>query len=298
MKRFFFQNFLILCVLSTAVAQTAEGGGAYIRNNGKLVDCIVTNNYALNGFGVSGNGGEVINCTIKDNFYLNTSIVNPGDMLLDDGTVYSPTFDKNGNLIFPTGYTASNVTGICFWSNTNNNYLDGRFWVISVDEVTRYWCPNGMTGSSGWNPIDIAGIYNYPDPTSALLDYDGAGNTSLIVNESGFVQNPSMSYALTTDNCAAKYCYEHLKVSGKPANWFLPAIGQLRTLDKALTTVNAILSKLGKTQMAGWYWSSDENSQQQSWAYYIPFTSNQPLQKNKNSDLLKVRPMAIISKSN
>jgi hypothetical protein len=59
------------------------------------------------------------------------------------------------------------------------------------------------------------------------------------------------------------------------------------------------LSKLGKTPIAqDWYWSSDEFSQQQAWGYRFPSTSNRPAQKNKNSDLLKVRAMAIVSKSN
>jgi len=298
------KNYILFCIAFASVlpplkAQTAEGGGAYIQNNGKILNCVVTNNYALNGFGISGYGGEIINCTIKDNFYLNTSIVNPGDLLMNDGTVYSPTYDTNGILIFPTGYTTSNVTGVCFWGNANNNYLDGRFWVISVDEVSLNWCPSGMTGNNGYNPIDIVGIFNYNDPGSALLDYDGAGNTNLIVTEPGFQQNPSMSYALTTGNCAAKYCYEYLKIAGKPAIWFLPAMGQLRTLDNALTTINPILSKLGKTQItANWYWSSDENSQQEAWAFWFPSTSNQPAKKSKNSDILKVRPMAIVQKSN
>ena len=35
-------------------AQTAEGGGVYIQNNGKLINSIVYNNYAVTGFGVAG----------------------------------------------------------------------------------------------------------------------------------------------------------------------------------------------------------------------------------------------------
>jgi hypothetical protein len=298
MKRILQLAIILLSIISTVVAQSGEGGGVYILNNGTLVNCVVTNNYALTGFGVSGTSGNVTNCNINDNFYLNTSIVNPGDMLMNDGTVYSPVYDIYGNLVFPTGYSASNVSGVCFWGNANNNYLDGRFWVISVDEVTLNWCPNGMTGSSGYNPIDIAGIFDYSTPSSALFDYNGSGNTNLIVTEPGFVQNPTMSYALTTANCAAEYCYQYLKVAGKPAIWFLPAIGQLRTLDNALTVINPILSKLGKTQItANWYWSSDEFSQQQAWAYWFPSTSNQPANTNKESNA-RVRPMAIVSKSN
>ena len=40
---------IITCSLNIK-AQTGEGGGVYIRNNGQLIGSIVTNNYAVNGF--------------------------------------------------------------------------------------------------------------------------------------------------------------------------------------------------------------------------------------------------------
>jgi len=281
---------------SVICAQTAEGGGVYIKNNGKLINSIVTNNYAVTGFGVAGTSGEVINSTIKDNLYLKTSIVNPGDMFFEDGVVYTPKFDENGDLVFPEGYSASDVVGVCFWSNTNNNYLDGRSWVLAVDESTTIWCPNGMTGSSGYNPIDIPDLFNFPNAEAALMDYEGKANTTLIVNEPGFVQNPPMSYALTINNCAAKYCYEYHRISGEEAKWFLPSMGQLRVLEDVITLVNTVMSKLGKPTITGEYWSSNEYSRQGAWSYYFPHTTKQPANSSK-SLVFKVRPMSIIEQN-
>jgi len=291
--------FLLLnSIVTTSViwAQTAEGGGVYIRNNGKLINSIVTRNYAVTGFGIAGDGGEIINSTINENYYLKTSIVNPGDIFFDDGVVYTPQYDGNGNLIFPEGYNASNVIGVCFCSNTNNNYMEGRSWIVAVDQssVKVKWCPNGMTGGSGYNPIDIPGLFNFSNAEAALMDYGGKENTLLIVNEPGFVQNPPKSYALTINNCAAKYCYEYKRQAGEEAKWFLPSLGQLRVLDEVLTLVNQVMTKLGKTTISDMYWSSNERSRNEAWAYYFPHTSQQPANKSKSSNY-KVRPISIIS---
>jgi hypothetical protein len=287
---------LLICILQTSViyAQTAQGGGVYIRNNGKMINCIVTNNYAVTGFGVAGTAGEVINSTIKDNFYLKTSIVNPGDLFFNDGVVYTPQYDTNGNLVFPAGYSSSDVMGICFWSNTNNNYMDGRSWIVAVDESVSIWCPNGMTGSNGYNPIDIPELFNFSNAEAALMDYEGRANTSLIVNEPGFVENPTMSYALTIANCAAKYSYEYRKIPGEDAKWFLPSLGQLRVLENELTLVNQLLGKLGKSIVTGSYWSSNEYSRQLAWSYFFPHTSQQPANSSKSASL-KIRPVSIVT---
>lgn len=294
MPKYIIIIYSLLIFLTFTSAQNAEGGGVYIINNGKLINCIVKDNYALNGFGVGGDSGEVINSNIIDNKYLNTSIVNPGDMYLNDGKVFSPEYDGSGNLIIPDGYNTSDIIGICFWSNTNNNYMDGRFWVISVDETQIFWSPNGMTNGTGYSPIDIDSLYNFGSSDAALLDFDGTRNTAFIVNEPGFIESPTASYALTINNCAAKYCYEHKRLPGKPASWFLPSIGQLRALEKEMTNVNTVLTKLGKPSISGWFWSSNEVNQQQAWKYHFPYTNNPPAYGSKKTNA-KVRAMSIIS---
>jgi len=47
---------------------TAEGGGAYVKNNGMLLNCVVTECRGDNGAGVSGEDGSLINNTITRNW--------------------------------------------------------------------------------------------------------------------------------------------------------------------------------------------------------------------------------------
>ncbi len=58
---------LFLFIPFWAFSQESEGGGAYIRNNGKLINCIVRENYASNGFGVAGTAGDNQQSLFKQN---------------------------------------------------------------------------------------------------------------------------------------------------------------------------------------------------------------------------------------
>lgn len=279
MKKFFLLQFSIICV--SAFSQSAEGGGAYIKNGGKLVNCIIANNYAANGFGVSGTNGEVTNCNIFNNYFLNITQADLGDLVLSDGSFYSPVYDNNNNLIFPAGYSASDVIGVTFWTNTFNNYKPGRFWIVSTDEVNLKWSP-----SAPYNPIDIPGLYNYNDPTSTLIDYGGEENTELIINA------PNHQTYLSTSNCAALYCKKYAKGNAS-IKWVLPSMGQLRLMEQQLTSINTILSKLGKKKLSGTYWSSNERSVQEAWPYKFGASSLWN-NSNKANSQQKVRPVGII----
>lgn len=245
---------------------------------------MVTSNYALNGFGVSGTAGEVNGCNVRDNYYLNTSTVSVGDMLMDDGTIYTPSYNSSGALVFPTGYTSSNVVGVCFWSNANNDYKLGRCWIVSLVETSMSWAP-----TAPYNPIDVSGVYNYTDPSIVILDFNGATDTNYITTDAGHT-----AY-ITTSNCAAKYSVSYTAGSGL-VSWFLPSMGQLREMEKQMTTLNTLLTKLGKTNLTGTYWSSNESSQQQSWTYPFPL-SGTPAFNNKTASY-KVRPIAVVYKTN
>jgi len=281
--------FLITICSIYLPAQTAEGGGAYIQGNGKLLNCIITKNYATNGFGVSGSEGEVINSTIEGNLYLSKEIIAPGDIVLNDGTIYTPQYDNSGALVFPTGYNASSVTGVCFWSNINNDYLNAKAWIIAVTESPTSWSPTLNN-----NTPNITLLHNYNNPGVVDIDKDGVGNTLAIISFPGFVENPSAgSYAITILNCAAKYCYQYGSV---PGIWFLPALGQLQELFRTLNTVNHILTQLQKTTIsASEYWSSTEISDQGAWKYNL---ATGAVSYSPKTTALKVRAMREISRSN
>lgn len=55
------------CVATEADDANAEGGGAYVRNDGTLINCVVTACRADNGAAVSGESGSLINNTITRN---------------------------------------------------------------------------------------------------------------------------------------------------------------------------------------------------------------------------------------
>ena len=281
------RRFIFLCLLAfnlSTFAQIAEGGGAFL-NGGKLINSIIINNYAVNGFGVSGSSGEVTNCNIRDNYYLNSSIVKAGDLVFDDGSVYTPVYNSSGDLIFPLQYGANNVIGVCFWSNANNYFRSGYYWVVSVQEVSMSWAP-GVPD----NPIDVTDLYNFNDPATVILDFNGYENSKLIVKD------VDHSSSLSTSNCAAKYCLNYSQ-GGALVTWFLPAMGQLREMEKELFTLNSLMTKLGKTTLAGQYWSSDEISWTNgAWTYSFP-QSDKATGENKNKNL-KVRPIALVYKTN
>ena len=273
------------------VAQTAEGGGAYIQNSGKLINCVVTKNYASNGFGVSGTvggtvGGIVTNCTITNNYYLNQAIINSGDMLLNDGSLYSPQYDTNGNIL-PIPQTVKDIVqAVCFWSNGNNNFLNAKAWFIAVTETTLKWAP--LVSNT---EVDIQNLFNYGTPVSAIADQDGAGNTTKIISDSQF------SGSLNSTNCAAYYCNQY---GGTPGIWYLPSIGQLQQLYNSLITTNNVLIALGKNQISAVpYWSSTEGALWGAWNY--DFSSNGVGYSNlidKGTTTIKVRAIRSLQQSN
>lgn len=284
MKKILIIFFYCMSLLSVDAQTTAEGGGAYIQNGGKLFNCLLTKNYAVNGFGASGTTGNVANCTIEGNLYLNGEIIVPGDMLMSDGSVHTPQYDTNGNLVLPTGYIASNVVGICFWRNGNNDFVEGKAWIIAVTESpsTPWYNP------TQYQTIDIATLYNYSDPSGAIADKNGTNNTNSILTD------PVLVGKTTTSNCAAKYCNEYGGISGV---WFLPALGQFRELNRTLSIVNNVLNKLGYTPISGQYWSSTEGP---DWGAAWPFNFNTgvPGSPTSKTSSLQVRAMRIINKSN
>jgi len=276
-------NILILLSFSVlSFAQSSEGGGAYIKNNGKLINSIVQGNYASDGFGVAGTSGEVTNCNITKNLYLNRAIMTPGDMYLSDGAIYTAEYDSNGNLVNIPDSIKSKIIGVCFWSNVNNDFINAQFWITSVDE----------SSTKQWGPLtDISNLYNYQAAELILFDLDGVSNTDKILTGYGS--------SATIANCAAKYCRSY-GTSSTVGSWFLPSGGQMRELLRGLSIVNNVLSMLGKTTVTlnANYWVSNEYSSTNGWSLSTPDGIDVTATNSAKSSTLRIRPMMIVQRSN
>lgn len=118
---------------------TAEGGGAYIRNNGTLLNCVVTECRGDNGSAVSGEDGSLINNTITRNW--------PSQC----GTVK----DFEGNI-----YHTVRLGEQC-WMRENlrtEHYADGT--VIPTSSTTSDYDPYVYKNSS-WS-YEYGYLYNWP----------------------------------------------------------------------------------------------------------------------------------------
>lgn len=131
---------LMGCDAIDEVDATAEGGGAYIRNNGTLINCVVTECRGDNGSAVSGLDGSLINNTITRNW--------PSQC----GTVK----DYEGNT-----YHTVRIGNQC-WMRENlrtTHYADGTALVTSsgVNSSVPYYYQN-----SGLDLVQYGLLYNWP----------------------------------------------------------------------------------------------------------------------------------------
>ena len=150
----------------------------------------------------------------------------PGMILYSDGTVSN---------VFVSGKTPVGVVA----------YVDGstRFAVaLEESSSTLKWSTPGYA--------DLSCLTDYSSKAKAQTDFNGATNTSCIVNYSS-----SNSYP------AAEYCNNYKPVSsGKGSSgWYLPAAGELYVMNFSYGAINLGLQKLSKTQLQNaYYWSSSE----------------------------------------
>ena len=91
-----------------------NGGGAYVQNNGLLLNCVVAFNTAINGPGVAGTDGTLTNNTITENAAIVLPIVTTSVV----ADITTTTASCGGNVISDGG---SSVTsrGVC-WSTSHN----------------------------------------------------------------------------------------------------------------------------------------------------------------------------------
>ncbi len=154
----------------------------------------------------------------------------PGMILYSDGTVSWDVISGKT----PVGVVA---------------YVDEtRRFAVALEETTAYF----STGRE-----DVSCLTNYIDGSSAQTDFNGAANTSCMINYNG-----SYSYP------AAEYCNNYKPVSsGKGSSgWYLPAAGELYVTSFSYGAINLGLQKLSKTQLSSsYYWSSSETNSNLAW---------------------------------
>lgn len=96
----------------------------------------------------------------------------------------------------------------------------------------------------------------YRTSGTATSDFDGWGNTDVIVAANGIAAKACRSYAPTT------------ATSGK---WYLPACGELGYVVPKLGDINTMLTNAGGVALStyGGYWSSSESSSGGAWYVYF-----------------------------
>ena len=111
--------------------------------------------------------------------------------------------------------------------------------------------------------VDIPGLVNYSDETSALTDFNGYNNTRIIMahgNTHGY------------DTPAADFCYNYSTLGTSQGDWYLPAYGELRLMYNNINILNTSLSKIGGTlfhpEKYEFYWSSTEYTAGNAYGIY------------------------------
>ena len=104
---------------------------------------------------------------------------------------------------------------------------------------------------------DISTLTNCRGPDYTTCGTDGKDNTQKIVAALG-------EYS----DYAAGFCYTSTYGGLAEGSWFLPSMGELKTLYSNKTQVNAGLQKAGGTTIltSGYYWSSTEYGSNGAWA--------------------------------
>lgn len=141
---------------------TAEGGGAYIRNNGTLLNCVVTECRGDNGSAVSGEDGTLINNTITRNWPSQCGLVTDYD-----GNTYHTVqigsqcwMKENLRTTHYADGTAIPTTASAQSDNSTMGYYFVNSSLPVVSHGLYYNWPAAMHGaaSSNANPSGIQGV--------------------------------------------------------------------------------------------------------------------------------------------
>lgn len=234
----------------------AKGGGAYVQNNGKLLNCVVSYNRADNGFGVAGTTGDVVNNTITQN----------------SGTHCGTLVDYDGNLY------GTVVIGEQCWMREN---------------LRTTHTPSGTEISAGTSPTYSAEYYN-PGSSSAetqtfglLYTFAAAANACPVgwhlPSKAEFEQMLTfLSY--DDDNCCDGNTTYVAKALASNENWQISttscAVGNdLSVNNRSLFNAQPsglYYSSLSELYESTYYWTSTPGSYDRHYYFRINYTSTAP----------------------
>ena len=162
---------------------------------------------------------------------------------------------KNGTLYSTDEWTASgnsndDAEGVCVM-----RALSGGFVIAKTD------ASEGTFAWGGYNKL-ISGIVTTTTQAGALKDFDGAGNTSKIIEQCAGYTSQSITGAPAAEACAA-----YIFPSGQTG--YLPALGEWDLAYDHKAAIGSAMTMIGGTAMksgfAENYWSSTQYSGYSSW---------------------------------
>ena len=253
-----------------------KGGGAYVQNNGYLLNCVVAFNTASNGPGVAGTDGTLTNNTITYNYANNC-----GNVTDYDGNVYNAvrigeqcwmkenlrtTHYANGESIALGGMT-STTTPYRYYPNDNSGNVASYGYLYNWKAVM------GNSSSSNSNPSGVQGVCpnGWHVPSDAewiqLTDYVSSQEAYICDNSSANIAKALA--ATTTWNTGSTSCAVGNTPSDNNATGFsaLPAGGYNGGFYSSGTYA--------------YFWSSTEAS---STVAYYRYCSYNSATVNRNSD--------------
>lgn len=152
--------------------------------------------------------------------------------------------------------TAENLT------NNNKHYIGELFGggiVFWIDQTSEHGLIASLNDIDGGNGIVWSNIDDIEIGTSAQNHYDGKGNSTAIIGQSGHTSG------------AAQLCSDYSNDGF--TDWYLPSILELKQTENALLIINNVLSNDGDAttntiNVKTKYWSSTEYNNSLAWFYF------------------------------
>ena len=167
-------------------------------------------------------------------------------------------------------------------------------FIISKDDIYSSDGEPAMPWSD--KSVDVTGLTNYEDKSTALKDVDGEANTDLIL---AYGRANHVTFEAAQQARAYKASTVADDGIDDPTKWSLPALGQLYLLYKYKKQINTSLTNfLGDKHILTeeWYWSSTEFSSF-AWLVYMNYGNVSNYYKYNTNRVRAVAPVPVAGPS-